>query len=181
MTFWPLTNNDFPTDQTFHQFHDLYTELGLNRIMSGFHGAFATGVASQRERLPFRTPISVPLFGTYLCYNCWDQIPRTCHVSTRRFALNTPWYFLEFALCICKFCLVLTPKAKSLTRNVVSKNVCFKLNQHNPHDRPVWWCTWCRRVWSRFIITKSTVALTWKHSNKNAWDICVLLSVNSIN
>ena len=51
MTFWPLTNSDLPTNQTFHQFHDLYTELGLHRIMSGFHGAFATGVASQQGTL----------------------------------------------------------------------------------------------------------------------------------
>ena len=62
MTFWPLTNSDFPTDQTFHQFHDLYTELDLHRIMSGFHGAFATGVASQQGTLTipdtlFRSPI----------------------------------------------------------------------------------------------------------------------------
>ena len=51
-----------------------------------------------RERLPFPTPGSVPLFGTCLCSNCWDQIPRTCHVFTRLFTLNTPWYFLDFAL-----------------------------------------------------------------------------------
>ena len=41
----------YPTNQTFHQFHDLYTELDLYRIMSGFHGAFATGVASQQGTL----------------------------------------------------------------------------------------------------------------------------------
>ena len=51
MTFWPLTNSDFPTDQIFHQFNDLYTELDLHRIMSGFHGAFATDVASQQGTL----------------------------------------------------------------------------------------------------------------------------------
>ena len=51
MTFWPLTNSDLPTNQTFHQYHDLYTELDLHRIMSGFHGAFATGVASQQGTL----------------------------------------------------------------------------------------------------------------------------------
>ena len=51
MTFWSLTNSDFPTNQTFHQFHDLDTELDLHRIMSGFHGAFATGVASQQGTL----------------------------------------------------------------------------------------------------------------------------------
>ena len=51
LTFWPLTNSNLPTNQTFHQFHDLYTELDLHRIMSGFHGAFATGVASQQGTL----------------------------------------------------------------------------------------------------------------------------------
>ena len=32
---------------------------------------------NSRERLPFRTPGSFPLFGTCLCSKCWDQIPRT--------------------------------------------------------------------------------------------------------
>ena len=41
----------FSTLHTFHQFHDLYTELDLHLIMSGFHGAFATGVASQQGTL----------------------------------------------------------------------------------------------------------------------------------
>ena len=27
------------------------------------------------------------------------HIPRTCHVFTRLFTSNTPWYFLDFALC----------------------------------------------------------------------------------
>ena len=157
MTFWPLTNSDFPTNQTFYQFHDLDTDFDLHRITSGFHRAFATGVACQqgtltipdtwfrplfgaciysdcwdqfsrlytelmtipsltftelievsmehlrrvwhasRERLPFRTPGSVPHFGTCQCSNCWDQIPRTCHVFIRLFTSNTPWYFLDFA------------------------------------------------------------------------------------
>ena len=33
---------------------------------------------------------------TWLCSN-WDQIPRVCHVFTRLFTSNTPWYFLDFA------------------------------------------------------------------------------------
>ena len=49
------------------------------------------------ERLPFRTLGSVPHFGTCQYSNCWDQIPRTCHVFTRLFTSNTPWYFLDFA------------------------------------------------------------------------------------
>ena len=54
--------------------------------------------------------ISVPPFGTCLCSNCWDHIPRTCHVFTRLFTLNTPWYFLDFAsnsnhiIIICMLC-----------------------------------------------------------------------------
>ena len=44
-------DQQWPTNQTFHQFHDLYTELDLHRILSGFHGAFATGVASQQGTL----------------------------------------------------------------------------------------------------------------------------------
>ena len=44
MTFWSLTSySDFPTDRTFHQFHDLNTELDLHRITSSFFGAFANG------------------------------------------------------------------------------------------------------------------------------------------
>ena len=50
---------------------------------------------ASRERLPFRTPGSIPLFGTYVCSNCWDQIPRTCVYST--FNLDYPWNFLDFA------------------------------------------------------------------------------------
>ena len=88
---------DFQIDQTFHQFHDLDTELGLHWIMSGFQWAFATGVACQHENLPVRTPGSVPLFGTCLCSNCWDQITRTCHVVTWLFTLNTLRCFLDFA------------------------------------------------------------------------------------
>ena len=53
---------------------------------------------ASRERLPFRTPGSVPLFGTCLCSNCWDQISRTCHVySTFR---------LEYPLVLSRFCFI---------------------------------------------------------------------------
>ena len=52
MTFRSSTStSDFQTDQTFHQFYDLETEVDLYRITSGFHGAFATGVACQQGTL----------------------------------------------------------------------------------------------------------------------------------
>ena len=53
-----------------------------------FSWSICNGCAS-RERLPFRTPGSVPNCGTCLCSNCWDQIPRTCHVFTRLFTSST--------------------------------------------------------------------------------------------
>ena len=98
MTFWSLTNSDFPTIQTFHQFHDLNTELDLHRLWVVSMEHLQRVRHASRERLPFRTPGSIPHCGTCLCSNCWDQIPRTCHVFTRLFTSNTPWYFLDFSL-----------------------------------------------------------------------------------
>ena len=66
-------------------------------ILSGFHGAFATGVACQQGTLTLPDTWFRPHFGTCSCSNCWDQTPRTCHVLTRLFTSNTPWYFLDFA------------------------------------------------------------------------------------
>ena len=98
MTFWPLTNSGFPTDQTFHQFHDLDTELDLHRIMSGFHGAFATGVASQQGTLTlpdtwFRPPIWDLLMLQLLRPNS-SNLP--CLYST---------FHLEYPLVLSRFCL----------------------------------------------------------------------------
>ena len=97
MTFWPLTNSDFPTDQTFHQFHDLYTELDLLRIMSGFHGVFATGVASQQGTLTlpdnwFRPPFWDLLMLQLLRPNS-PNLP--CLYST---------FHLEYPLVLSRFC-----------------------------------------------------------------------------
>ena len=98
MTFWPLTNSDFPTDQTFHQFHDLYTELDLHRIMSGFHGAFATGVASQQGTLTLPDTWFRPPF--------WDLL---MHQLLRPNSSNLPCLYstfhLEYPLVLSRFCL----------------------------------------------------------------------------
>ena len=52
ITFWPSTSNsDFLTEQTFHQFYDLDTDVDKHRITSSFHGKFATGVACQQGTL----------------------------------------------------------------------------------------------------------------------------------
>ena len=52
---------------------------------------------ARRERFPYRTPGSVPRFGTCLCSNCCDKISRSSFVFTRVFTLNVPRYFLHFA------------------------------------------------------------------------------------
>ena len=104
----PLTNSDFPTDQTFHQFHDIYTELDLHRIMSGFHGAFATGVASQQGTLTlpdtwFRPPFWDLLMLQLLRPNS-SNLP--CLYST---------FHLEYPLVLSRFCFAITGKV--MTRN----------------------------------------------------------------
>ena len=127
MAFWPLTNSDFPSDPTFHQFHDLYIELDLHRIMSGFHGSFAMVVASQQGTLTLPDTWFRPPFWTCLCSNCWDQIPRTCHVFTRLFTLNTRWYFLDFAFSFKWIKKVLNCLFRELLVPIMPGQVCFNL------------------------------------------------------
>ena len=102
MTFWPLTNSDFPTDQTFHQFNDLYIEFDLHQIMSSFHGAFATGVACQQgtSTLPdtwFRHRFLDLLVLQFL--RPWpDSSNLPCLYST---------FHLEYPLVLSRFCFPL--------------------------------------------------------------------------
>ena len=98
MTFWPLTSySDFPTDRTFHQFHDLDTGLDLRRITSGFHGAFATGKGTLT--LPdtwFRPP--PPPLGVLLMLQLLRPFLPNLPYLFSTFCLITPRYFLNFAL-----------------------------------------------------------------------------------
>ena len=94
MAIWPLTSySDFPTNQTFHQFHDLDTELVLHRITSGFNGAFSTGVACQQGTLILTdTGLVSPLLGGGggLVYMLWLLRPvyRTLHWFNDRTELD---------------------------------------------------------------------------------------------
>ena len=94
-----VNKHDILLHQLFCQFHDLYTELDLHQLWVVSMGHLQRVWHASRERLPFRTPGSVPHCGTWPCSNCWDQIPRTCHVFTRLFTSNTPWYF---SILLCK-------------------------------------------------------------------------------
>ena len=66
MTFWSLTNSDFPTNQTFHQFHDLDTELDLHRLWVVSMEHLQRVWHASRERLLLRTPGPVP-YGICKC------------------------------------------------------------------------------------------------------------------
>ena len=80
MTFWSLTNSDFPTNQTFHQFHDLDTEFDLHRLWVVSMEHLQRVWHASRERLPLRTPGSVPFLGACMCSDCWPVSP-TLHRS----------------------------------------------------------------------------------------------------
>ena len=87
-----------PTNQTFHQFHDLDTDFDLHRITSGFHGALATGVACQQGTLTlpdtwFRPPIWDLLMLQLLGPNSSNLL---CLYST---------FHLEYPLVLSGFCL----------------------------------------------------------------------------
>ena len=98
MTFWPLTNSDFPTDQNFSQFHDLYTELDLHRIMSGFHGAFATGVASQQGTLTLPDTWFRPQF--------WDLLMlQLLRPNSSNLPCLYSTFHLEYPLVLSRFCV----------------------------------------------------------------------------
>ena len=98
MTFWPLTNSDFPTNQTFHQFHDLDTDFDLHRITSGFHGAFAMGVACQQGTLTLPDTWFRPPF--------WDLLLlQLLRPNSSNLPCLYSIFHLEYPLVLSRFCL----------------------------------------------------------------------------
>ena len=92
--FWPLTYGDLPTDQIFNKFHDLTTELDLHRIMSRFHGAFATGVEIQQGSFASAHLVASPI---------WDL--RVLHLL-RPDSSNLPCFIRLFNLILVFFCFL---------------------------------------------------------------------------
>ena len=104
MTFRPLTNSDLLTEQTFHQFHELYSELDLHRIMSGFIDVFATRVACQQGTLTLPDTWFRPPFWDLLVLKFLrpDSSNSPCLYST--FHIEYPLFFLDFALRGDQYC-----------------------------------------------------------------------------
>ena len=84
----------------FDQFHDLYTEFDLHRIMSGFHGAFATGVASQQGTLTLPDIWFRPSF--------WDLLMlQLLRPNSSNFPCLYSTFHLEYPLVLSRFCLLI--------------------------------------------------------------------------
>ena len=93
---WPATVTAMPV-RPFTNSMTLIPSLTLTEIRVVSMERLQRVCHANRERLPFRTPDSVLLFGTCLYSNCWDQLSGTCRVFTRVFTLNILRYFLDFA------------------------------------------------------------------------------------
>ena len=129
MIFWPLTNREFPTDQTFHQFYNLDTEHDRYWIMTGFHGAFPTGIVCQQGTLtppdtwfcslvgeliyalifekifPDSTPIKWPnLNFTELREVSMEHLRRVWHTSMERLSFRKTCSVPPFWTCLCSNC-----------------------------------------------------------------------------
>ena len=68
---------------------------------------------ASRERLPFRTPGSVPLLGTCLCSYCWDQFYRTFRS------------FLDFPPWLSRFCLNKRKKKNQPSWQTISRCIVY--------------------------------------------------------
>ena len=101
MTFWSLTSySDIPINQTFHQFHDLDTEHDLHRITSGYHEAFATGVACQQGTLTLPDTLFRPtfwdLFMLQLLRPVFPNLPCLFSTFHRRYPSALPRFFFYY-------------------------------------------------------------------------------------
>ena len=142
MTFWPLTNSDFPTDQTFHQCHDLYTELDLHRIISGFNGAFATGVACQQGTLTLPDTWFRPQF--------WDLLMlQLLRPNSSNLPCLYSTFHLEYPLVLSRFCfqfLLFLHQWKSIVRTDCKEYHYTKLVYGNDLVSPdEHWCLACEK------------------------------------
>ena len=95
-----MANSDFPTNQTFHQFHNLAIDFDLHRIMRGFHGAFATGVACQQGTLA--------LPDTWFCPPFWDLLMlQLLRPNSSNLPCPYSTFHLEYPLVLSQFCYIL--------------------------------------------------------------------------
>ena len=118
MTFWPLTNSDYPTDQTFQQPMTLIPNLAFTELWVVSTEHLQRVWHASRARLPFRTPGSVPFCGACKCSDCWDQFSRP-YVEL----MTVPnWTFIEFRGFRGSFATGVACQQGALTR----PDTCFR-------------------------------------------------------
>ena len=147
MTFWTLTNSDFPTDQTFHQIHDFDTDFDLHRTMSGFHGALAKGLAWQQGTLIVSdTWFRSPIFG-FACATIVDTRFLELTMSLLDFSHRIPR--ITFSILLNNG-YVLTMIYRSRNRNIHIRHTVHLYFQY-------WLCKWsfffafCIENWVRSL------------------------------
>ena len=115
--FWSLTNNDFPTNQTFHNFMTLIPSLDLHRLWVVSIEHLQRVWHASRERLPFRTPGSRPPFWDLLMLQLLRPNSSNLHVFTRLFTSNTPGTFSILPF-ITFYAAIPTPKTGNFSKVV---------------------------------------------------------------
>ena len=117
MTFWPLTNSDFSSDQTFHHFMTFILSLTFTELWVVSMEHLQRVWHASRERLPFRTPGSVPFLGL------------ACVPMLRPDSSNLPClystFYLEYPLVLSRFCFLI-PRV----RFFISWNVFLDINTY---------------------------------------------------
>ena len=99
MTFWSLTNSDFPTNRTFHHFIPSLTftdyEWFLWSICNGC--GMPAGNAYHSGHL-----VPSPFWGACMCSDCWDSFPDS---SPIKWPTEVDFYRIErFPWSICDRC-----------------------------------------------------------------------------
>ena len=96
MTFWSLTNSDFPTNQTFQQFYDIYTELDLHRLWVVSMEHLQRVWHASRDTYPSGHLVPSPIVGL------------ACAPLLRPDSSNLPCLYstfhLEYPLVLSRFC-----------------------------------------------------------------------------
>ena len=122
MTFWSLTNSDFSTNCDFPPISWPWYRAWPLPIMSGFHGAFAAGVACQQGTLILPDTWFVPHCGLA----CAPIVETRFHELAMSLLKFSPRITLgTFSRCF------ITPASPVFPTAVVSSNSCCKLTLYH--------------------------------------------------
>ena len=105
MAFWSLTNSDFLTNQTFHQFHDIDTELDLYRLWVVSMEHLQRVWHASRERIPSGHLVPSPIVGL-ACAPIVETRFLELAMSLLDFSPRIPLGTFSILLCLFFFYLI---------------------------------------------------------------------------